>query len=316
MEFRISVVIPVYNRVAIVEECLDSVVATAYPNLEVLVIDDGSTDGTFEAVKSYQSKHSDIIRVLTHPDHANFGVSASRNLGILAATGQYICFIDSDDLMLPYRFDAAVEILDEDETIDGVVEATDIVFIEPSDAERWDRPLRYAPAAAMPPGEFLRATLLDRTCAVLTPGLLVRRRLFQKTGLYSTERILSEDFHMWLRMAACGRFRTGEINIPVALYRRHGRNTWVPDRKDSVRDLDVLKDVLRWARRSSHVTTQDVSILEDAFRNKLYHCLTLLRGEQKKSQGMQVARTALKANWLLLFEKRFASNVARLLLGN
>ncbi len=93
----ISVIIPVYNRETMIEECLRSVLGSSYRHLEVLVIDDGSTDGTLALCQKIQAQ-DDRIRILQGP-HA--GVSKARNMGLDAAVGQYIFFIDSDDAIHP-----------------------------------------------------------------------------------------------------------------------------------------------------------------------------------------------------------------------
>ena len=89
----ISLIIPCYNAESTIEKCLESVIAQSYQNLEIIVIDDGSTDKTAAIIKRFQEKDSRII--LIH--QSNFGVSKARNNGIQKSTGKYICFVDSDD---------------------------------------------------------------------------------------------------------------------------------------------------------------------------------------------------------------------------
>src|SRR5207248_3707601 len=125
MGSKISVIIPVLNRAALLSRCLQSILEAGYENLEVLVIDDGSQDASLEIIKKYEAQYPDIVRALTHPRQENRGVSASRNLGILAASGDYVCFLDSDDVMLPGRFYYAAKILDTYPEIDGVYETVE-----------------------------------------------------------------------------------------------------------------------------------------------------------------------------------------------
>lgn len=89
----VSVIVPVYNRKATIFRCLDSILKQSYRNLEVLVIDDGSDDGTSDICRSV-SKTDACIKLFSQDNH---GVSFSRNRGIAAATGKYVVFIDSDD---------------------------------------------------------------------------------------------------------------------------------------------------------------------------------------------------------------------------
>lgn len=105
MEHLVSVIIPVYNRMDYLGECLDSVLVQTHKNLEVILIDDGSTDGTVELCKQYAEKDSRIVVIAA--DHG--GVSKARNLGIDAAKGEYLFFIDSDDVIHPSLVEALLK---------------------------------------------------------------------------------------------------------------------------------------------------------------------------------------------------------------
>lgn len=97
MEPRISIIIPVYNAEKFLPECLDSVLRQDYPSFELLLIDDGSTDGSGEIADRYAEKDSRIV-VVHQP---NTGVSAARNRGVAEARGEYIAFVDADDRVTP-----------------------------------------------------------------------------------------------------------------------------------------------------------------------------------------------------------------------
>lgn len=89
----ISLIIPCYNAESTISKCLDSVISQSYKNLEIIIINDGSTDGTYAIINQFQDKDSRIIII----NQENSGVSKARNEGIKAASGKYICFVDSDD---------------------------------------------------------------------------------------------------------------------------------------------------------------------------------------------------------------------------
>lgn len=91
----ISIIIPVYNTEEYISDCLDSILSQTYKNFEVIIVDDGSTDNSFNIVKNYQ-KNNDNITVL---HIGNSGVSAARNLGIQLAKGEFLFFVDSDDTL-------------------------------------------------------------------------------------------------------------------------------------------------------------------------------------------------------------------------
>lgn len=89
---KVSVIIPVYNSSKHIRECLDSVIKQTYKNLEIILVDDNSTDDSVEIIKSYNDKRIKLIE-----SKENAGAAESRNKGVKEATGNYICFIDSDD---------------------------------------------------------------------------------------------------------------------------------------------------------------------------------------------------------------------------
>lgn len=107
---KLSVIIPAYNTAKYIEECVDSVISGTYRDLEVLLVDDGSTDGTGRLCDRLAEKYSSIRVFHTN----NRGLSEARNLGIEHATGQYIGFVDSDDVVAPNMFQTMVRYLTSD----------------------------------------------------------------------------------------------------------------------------------------------------------------------------------------------------------
>ena len=97
MNFTFSIIIPVYNPAEYLEKCLTSVMSQSYKNCEIILIDDGSTDGFGEACDRFARDHPDIETHVIH--QTNSGLSAARNVGIKMAQGKYILFLDSDDFI-------------------------------------------------------------------------------------------------------------------------------------------------------------------------------------------------------------------------
>lgn len=89
----ISVIIPVYNKEKTIEKCVDSVLRQQHPNIEIILVDDGSQDSSYELCVRLSNTHSNVT--VLHQE--NKGVSAARNIGLKYATGEYISFVDSDD---------------------------------------------------------------------------------------------------------------------------------------------------------------------------------------------------------------------------
>ncbi|MFC3415140.1 glycosyltransferase family 2 protein [Algoriphagus hitonicola] len=93
---RVSIIIPVFNKASYIKETLESALGQTYSNIEIILVNDGSTDGSFEILKAYVEKFPDRVLLI---DQENQGVSTATNIGIQAAKGEYIQFLDADDLI-------------------------------------------------------------------------------------------------------------------------------------------------------------------------------------------------------------------------
>jgi len=107
----VSVVVPFLDAERFLPEAIDSVFAQTYARWELLLVDDGSTDGSTAIARQYAARHPDRIRYLEHEGHLNQGVSASRNLGLAAANGELVALLDADDVWLPRKLEEQVGIL-------------------------------------------------------------------------------------------------------------------------------------------------------------------------------------------------------------
>jgi glycosyltransferase involved in cell wall biosynthesis len=97
----VSTIVIFLNAEKFLAEAIESVLAQTYPNWELWLVDDGSSDGSSQLASDYATRHANRIHYLQHPDHENRGKSASRNLGLRHARGQYVAFLDADDVWLP-----------------------------------------------------------------------------------------------------------------------------------------------------------------------------------------------------------------------
>jgi len=107
---RVSAIIIFYNGGRYLAEAIESVIAQSYPHWELLLVDDGSTDSSTGTAQDYAAKYPTQIRYLQHPGHKNLGMSAARNLGIAHATGEYIAFLDADDIWLANKLTEQVDL--------------------------------------------------------------------------------------------------------------------------------------------------------------------------------------------------------------
>lgn len=117
---RVSVISIFYNASAFLAEAIDSVLGQRFSGFELLLVDDGSTDGSSAMAQAYAARDPLHIRYLQHADHANRGMSATRNLGLLHARGEFVAFIDADDRWKPAKLAEQVELLDRLPEVDAV----------------------------------------------------------------------------------------------------------------------------------------------------------------------------------------------------
>jgi len=104
----VSIIIPVYNKALFVSRTLESALGQTYPNTEIILVHDGSTDGSLEILNSFVEKYPKKFTLI---DQKNQGVSKSTNVGIIASKGEYIQFLDADDLISPYKIEKQIGLL-------------------------------------------------------------------------------------------------------------------------------------------------------------------------------------------------------------
>jgi glycosyltransferase involved in cell wall biosynthesis len=203
----LSVVILTYRCAQYLPEAIESVLAQTYRDFEIIVVDDGSTDNTQEVLARY----GDQIRVIRQ---SNQGSAAARNAGILTARGEYIAFLDADDVWLPKKLEKQVSLIEERPEVGWVY----------SDHRQFDESgLRassfFEQNGLRPPPEgwILRKLVWD--CITSTITVLARASCFREVGLFHTSLPRGQDYDMWLRLA--GRFPVGCLDEVLALYREH-----------------------------------------------------------------------------------------------
>ena len=196
----VSVIIPTYNRAALVAEALASVKAQTYRDYEIVVVDDGGTDGTWEVLSGCRE-----IRVLRHPHRR--GVSAARNTGINAARGQWLAFLDSDDLWLPDKLARQMAYLTTRPSL--CLGQTDETWVRRG--VRVNKPLSHRKVAG-----WIFLPSLSR-CMVSPSAAMVHRRLFQDHGAFDETLPAAEDYDLWLRLT--WRYEVGLVDEPLVIKR-------------------------------------------------------------------------------------------------
>lgn len=301
---KVSVVIPVFNRSGFLSEAVESVIATRYPNLEILIIDDGSTDNTFRVAEDLARKHAGAVRLSQHPDQKNHGAGASRNLGINIANGDYVCFLDSDDYVLPHRFESSVAILDDDPTIDGVYESTQAKFVGAGEA----RIGIVQPIVALDcqnPDKVLEIILSPQQHWTVN-AILLRKSVFARVGLFPEQFKICEDLAMWLKLACTAKLVAGSEN-PVAVYRLHGQN--ISGIADVLHGpLLAVLDVYLWAKRNN-INEEKLELLRKALTNKLLYVSDTYRKSKQPNLALQHLLNVLPHLPSLATRKSFWTNL-------
>ncbi len=211
---RVSVVIPCFNTERYIAGTLRAVLAQTGAALEVIVVDDGSTDGSAALVE----REFPQVRLLRR---ANGGVAAARNAGIGAATGDWVAFCDADDIWLPGKLAAQLEALT---TVPDCRMSYTAWHVWPSAALDPDMSLLKRLASESTATKWAGATgwiypelLLD--CVVWTSTVLMQRSLLAEIGGFDTSMRIGEDYDLWLRASRVTRIE--RVARPLALYRQH-----------------------------------------------------------------------------------------------
>ena len=198
---KVSVIIPTYQRAHLIRESIDSVLAQTYRDFEIIVVDDGSTDGTHEVVAGYRNRVRYIYQ-------ENRGPSSARNSGIKAAQGEFIAFQDSDDLWLPEKLASQVPLFDRDPEI-GLVYCDMSYFRSDGPCDRPSSFKSHAPPAS---GYALRELFVNGT-PMHTPTAIVMRHCFDNAGMFDERLVDFEDQAMWFRIARV--FKIDYVDAPL-----------------------------------------------------------------------------------------------------
>lgn len=190
---RVSVITPIYNGARTIARAIDSVLAQSYRDFEIIIVDDGSVDGTAEIVEGY-GKRVTLIRE-SHAQQA-----AARNLAVKASHGEYLAFLDADDSWLPDKLARCVEALDRDS--DCVMVYSNMIAVGSDGAdlaiEMIPSPVAHAPSMD---------DLLMRLWPIVPSTVVVRRGVFDRAGGFSSAVAGCEDIYFWLLAREQGEFR-------------------------------------------------------------------------------------------------------------
>ncbi len=202
----VSVVIPTYNSARYLAEAVDGAVNQTFKDIEILVIDDGSTDDTQDVVRRYGA----AIRCISQE---NKGVAVARNHGIAESRGRYVAFLDADDVWRPEKLEKELRALEGHSEFQACYTAIQVL-----DGRR-----QPFVVTRRNDGVPTLEALLRHGNVVGTPSTVVCRRvLFSRVGAFDPGLSQCADWDMWVRLAAVTEFLY--LNEPLVTYRQHGSN--------------------------------------------------------------------------------------------
>jgi len=208
----VSVIIPTYNRASLLTEALHSVAEQSYSHLEVVLIDDGSTDNTATIVEDFRADRDDLsVRYCAQP---NAGVSAARNKGLLLSRGEFIQYLDSDDILHPSKFACQVQHLIENPTLDFVYSASAAFKSGVADAER--------PCTGFQVSAPLLTCISRHPLPWHTSSGVYRRRTCVAVGPWDEALYCWEDWNYHSRVCMATR-RIGYVPGVISFIRRSGQ---------------------------------------------------------------------------------------------
>jgi len=252
---RISVIIPTFNRKDLLRTTLKNVMTQTKPPYEVIVVDDHSVDGTLDFVKNEYGGR--VLGV----ENIGKGPGAARSRGLQLAKGEYIKFMDSDDLMTENMLEVQAGILDQSGRGFTYASYFQVQEISNNQWRQYDPAiLYYSPMPAQFPirHHMIRGLLINHQ------AILFRRDLLEKVGPWRTGLTVYEDWDYLWRVGAYEPFPV-HSNECAFLYRLHGKQSTGDHMNDSQRDRDMITvymDVLASLRNDNSVTRADILIFE------------------------------------------------------
>lgn len=192
----VSVITIFFNAEKFIEESIESVLNQTYTNWELLLVDDGSTDKSTEIAKRYSSEFPGKIIYCEHPNHQNKGMSSARNLGIDHAKGDFVCFLDADDIWMPEKLTEQTAIMINNPDVKMLYGNTIYWWTWEKGSTKRDviPPLGIKPNSIISPPDLLPLYLIVSAAVPATCSIMCRREIFERirfeeafTGLYEDQ---------------------------------------------------------------------------------------------------------------------------------
>jgi len=227
---RVSIIVPLFNRAKYIEAAIESALQQNYDDIEIIVVDDGSTDGGDKLVENIATTKN--VHLVRHENNANCGQSKSLNLALSLASGEYIAILDSDDLFLPGKLSNQVSYLCNHPEVGLVYGMGYAVDAEGREIYEILSPEHQEPSDP-------NRVLLD--CYFHLPvGSLVRRKVYDQVGGFDASLRAGQDHDMMIRMAEITKFAFQPLR--VYCYRRHSESISTKGLEARWRNAQIILD--------------------------------------------------------------------------
>ena len=246
---KVTVVMSAYNAEKHLRESIDSILNQTFEDFEFVIIDDGSTDKTFDILKSYQDLRIKIIN-----NEKNIGITRSLNIGLKFVSGEYVARMDADDISEPKRLEKQVEFLDAHPSV-GVVGINSLIIDEQGNLlGQISHPISHS--------KIMSQILLDNR--FVHSSVMLRKTLLAMHGCYNGDVSIAQDYELFLRLALV----TQLANLPEPLHRwRRNYSTGISMTRKS--EQLMARDKIRQAFLDEHFTLDEdyIHLLLINYRN-------------------------------------------------
>jgi glycosyltransferase involved in cell wall biosynthesis len=266
---EVSVILPTYNRAAYLPAAVESVLSQSFRSLELIVVDDGSTDETLHVIKQFSDERLIYLR------QENRGRSFARNRAIGQARGRFIAFLDSDDEYLPGKLKLQVAFMREHPDV-GMLYTSAVCI------DKDGNPIPYAYSASVG-GSIYCDVAFFVPVTVTLPTVIVRKEVLDVTGAFDLNMSRFEDTDLWRRIAK--RYRVGALDIPTCRLRTHDDNALV------AQDPKGIVEAIDYYVRKIFAEDSDVGsafLKQGAARLYAYYGRALVRVRGRRSYGLRL----------------------------
>lgn len=268
---KVSVIIPTYNREQFIVETINSVLNQTYKDFEIIVVDDGSTDNTKSKLEQFKSK----IKLI---EQKNSERAIARNNGVKNSTGQYVAFLDSDDIWIKNKLEKQVEILNSKPEV--ILTYGQCLRINED-----GRKIKTAKRQLRGFSGNVYERLLMRNF-VVSPTPMIKREFFEKTSGFQTKYIPYEDWEFWIRFSLLGKFHF--IDKPLAYYRIHSTQSVKLVQAEKIEEVTslLLNDSFKLKEDINGIKNKSLSIANLRF----CYWYLLANQHEKAKERLEVAK--------------------------